>query len=81
MISQFLNRIVVDPDKFDGQPHVRGTHFTVSAILYFLAAGMTIEDVLNDYPPLHEADIRGALIFSAILLDNKTTTADHSPLL
>jgi uncharacterized protein (DUF433 family) len=38
----------------------------VSLILDFLASGMTIEEVLAEYPQLSQEDIRAAIAYSAV---------------
>jgi len=81
MQEQMLNRIVVDAEVLDGQPHIRDTRFTVSDILYQLAQGLTMDELLGYFPVLTELDIRAALAYAAIMLDTGTESRDHSPLL
>ena len=50
-------RIVVDPSICNGRPAVEGTRITVQAILEFLGAGDSIEDILSEYPSLTHGDI------------------------
>ncbi len=52
-----MDRIVIDPDICNGQPVVRGTRITMRTILEFLAAGDSIEDVLEAYPTLSREDV------------------------
>jgi uncharacterized protein (DUF433 family) len=47
-----LERITVDPAVCHGQPVVRGMRYPVQSLLELLSSGMTIEDVLADYPDL-----------------------------
>jgi uncharacterized protein (DUF433 family) len=54
------DRITRDPGRMGGQPCIRDTRVTVSAILGQLAAGRTPEQVLADYPYLEQADILAA---------------------
>ncbi len=65
MHTSLLNRIIIDPEKFDGQPYLHRTHFTVPAILRMLADGMDQEEILSLYPPLTPLDIRATLAFAA----------------
>ncbi|HEY5847886.1 MAG TPA: DUF433 domain-containing protein [Nakamurella sp.] len=58
-------RITVDPTRMAGAPTVRNTRVTVAAVLGQLAAGRTIEQVLDDYPYLERDDILGVLAFAA----------------
>lgn len=48
-----------------GAPIVRGTRITVSAILGQLATGVSIEDLLKDFPSLERDDVLAALAFAA----------------
>jgi uncharacterized protein (DUF433 family) len=53
----FLQRITTDPDICHGKPVVRGLRFPVDSILELLAAGMTHEEILEDYADLEKEDI------------------------
>lgn len=55
-----------------GQPVVRGLRYPVQSLLELLSAGMTIEDVLADYPDLERADLLATLEFGAL------TSGGHS---
>jgi uncharacterized protein (DUF433 family) len=48
-----------------GKPVVAGTRITVELILEKLAAGESVEDILNAHPRLNEEAIRAALAFAA----------------
>lgn len=50
------NRITTEPGKRSGQPWIRGLRITVWDVLDWLAAGMTQEQILADYPELEPAD-------------------------
>ena len=56
-------RIVVNPKIMVGKPIIRGTRIPVDAILNRLADGMTISDILEEYPNITEEDIRAALTY------------------
>jgi uncharacterized protein (DUF433 family) len=60
-----LERITSDPAICHGQPVIRGLRYTVESVLELLAAGMTVDEVLADYPDLERDDIVAALEFSA----------------
>lgn len=60
-----FERISIDPDRMQGLPCIRGTRVTVSAVLGQLAAGRSIDDVIEDYPQLERADVLGALEYAA----------------
>jgi uncharacterized protein (DUF433 family) len=57
--------ITIEPDKRGGRPCIRGMRITVYDILGWLAAGMSIEEIIREYPELTEEDIRAALAFAA----------------
>ena len=65
MANPLLNRISVDPNVCFGKPCIRGTRIWVSLILDFLANGMTIKEILEEYPHLTEEDIRAAIAYGA----------------
>jgi uncharacterized protein (DUF433 family) len=64
-------RITVDPGRMGGLPCIRDTRVTVSAVLGQLAAGRTIDQVLDDYPYLEHADVLAALEFAAVALQER----------
>lgn len=55
-----------DPAVCHGQPTVRGLRYPVENLLELLSSGMTIEDVLADYPDLERDDLLAALEFGAL---------------
>lgn len=64
-------RIVTDPAICNGQPRIEGTRITVSAILSYIAGGLTVEDMLTEYPKLERTDIYQALSFATAHLQNR----------
>ncbi len=48
-----------------GKPCIRGLRITVYDILEYLAAGMTADDIVADFPELELSDIRAALAYAA----------------
>jgi uncharacterized protein (DUF433 family) len=61
----YRNIITIDPARRGGKPCVRDLRTTVYDILEYLAAGMTTEGLLRDFPDLTEEDIRACLAFAA----------------
>jgi uncharacterized protein (DUF433 family) len=57
--------ITIEPDKRSGQPCIRGLRITVQDVLEYLASGMSIEEILADFPDLTADDIRACLAFAA----------------
>ena len=62
--SALLSRIVVDPDIFAGKPIVRGRRLAVEHVLGMLAAGDTIETLLEGYPWLEVDDVRACMLYA-----------------
>lgn len=60
-------RITIDTSICHGKPCIRGLRYPVESILEWLAAGMTIDEILADYPDLEREDILAALAFAARL--------------
>ncbi len=65
MLNPLLERISVDPEICFGKPCIRGTRIWVSLLLDFLANGMTVPEILAEYPQLTEADILAAIAYGA----------------
>ncbi|MGB0101814.1 MAG: DUF433 domain-containing protein [Nocardioides sp.] len=61
-----LDRITSDPEICHGQPTVRGLRYTVESLLELLSAGMTVDEVIEDYPDLERDDVLAALEFAAV---------------
>ena len=59
-------RIVVNPKIMVGKPIIKGTRIPVDAILKRLADGMSISDILEEYPNITEEDIRASTTNSSI---------------
>ncbi|ADT83434.1 DUF5615 family PIN-like protein [Thermococcus barophilus] len=60
--------IVVDPEICHGKPVFKGTRILVSDVLEMIAAGMSIEEILKEYPQLSEEMIREAIEYAARLI-------------
>ena len=65
VMSPLLERLSVDPAVCFGKPCIRGTRIWVSLLLDFLASGMTIDEVLSEYPHLHRDDVLAAIAYGA----------------
>ena len=57
--------ITMDPAKRAGKPCVRGLRITVYDVLDYLASGMSIPQIVSDFPDLTEQDVRACLAFAA----------------
>ncbi|QHV98316.1 DUF433 domain-containing protein [Spirosoma endbachense] len=61
----FRQIITIEPGKRGGKPCIRGMRITVGDILGWLASGMTIDEIISDFPELTKDDIYAALAFAA----------------
>ena len=57
--------VTIDPQIRFGKPTIRGMRITVYDILAWFASGMTVSDIIKDYPELTEEDIKAALSYAA----------------
>jgi uncharacterized protein (DUF433 family) len=62
--ANFHDRIVLDPQVRFGKASVRGTRITVGDVLSYLASGMTVHQILIDFPSLRLQDIRACLAYA-----------------
>lgn len=74
-MTDWKDRIVVDPDILVGKPTVKGTRISVELILDRLSDGWTMEDILSSYPTLTREDVLAALSFAAELFKEETFVA------
>jgi uncharacterized protein (DUF433 family) len=65
-----VKRISIKPDVCNGRPVVRGTRITVQTVLEFLAAGDSIEDILEEFPKLKRADVQACLDYASRVMGN-----------
>lgn len=68
-----MDRIRITAGKRGGQPCVRHLRITVYDVLGWLAAGMSFEEIIEDFPELETADIAACLAFAAQREHNLTT--------
>ena len=64
--AELLARITHQPGQCGGRPCIRGMRIRVSDILEMLANGVSVEEILNDFPYLEPDDIRACLMFAAL---------------
>jgi uncharacterized protein (DUF433 family) len=63
--EELLTRITINPNVCFGKPCIRGHRIWVSLILDFLASGMTIQEILEEYPGLTHEDILACIAYGA----------------
>jgi uncharacterized protein (DUF433 family) len=57
--------ITIEPGKRSGKACIRGMRITVQDVLEYLASGMNVEEVLEDFPDLTKEDIHACLAYAA----------------
>lgn len=63
--EELLGRIAMDPEVCGGKPCIRGHRIWVSLILDLLASGMTVDQILEEYPQLEPEDIRACVAYGS----------------
>ncbi len=63
-------RITIDPDICNGKPVIKGTRISVQTVLEFLAAGDSVDEVLQEYPALRREDVQACLDYASRLMAN-----------
>ena len=63
MVNQ--DRITIDPRIRSGKPCIKGTRIAVADVLDYLGGGMTVAEILDDFPDLKAEDIQACLTFAA----------------
>jgi uncharacterized protein (DUF433 family) len=71
-----LDRITFDAHIMGGRACIRGMRVTVALILNWIANGMSISEILQEYPYLEAEDIRQALRYVARLADESVYTLE-----
>lgn len=61
----YKHLITIEPDKRSGQPCIRGLRMTVRDVLEYLAGGMSVDEILSDFPDLTAEDIKACHAFAA----------------
>ncbi|MCL4477025.1 MAG: DUF433 domain-containing protein [Nitrospirae bacterium] len=62
--EELLKRITFNPAIFGGKPIIRGMRIAVEHILGMMAAGSTVEELLEGYPFLEKEDIQACLVYA-----------------
>jgi uncharacterized protein (DUF433 family) len=66
-----FDRITMDPEKCFGKPCIRGLRMPVASVLAYLSGGMSIEEMLKEWPELEREDIYQALGFAAAMMEER----------
>ncbi len=73
-MNQLHVRVSIDPNICFGKPCIRGTRLWVALILDFLANGMTIGEIVAEYPQLVADDVRAAMAYGAGMTRKREAT-------
>ncbi len=65
MKNNLLERITLNSKVCNGKPTIRNMRFTVAQLLELLAADMTFEEILEDYPYIEREDIHACLLYAS----------------
>ena len=66
-----LDRVTINPHVCLGQPTIRDMRITVSVILKMLAAGKSVQEVLEAYPELEPEDVHQAIKYAAWVVSDQ----------
>jgi uncharacterized protein (DUF433 family) len=66
-----LDRITFDPQIMAGQACIRGMRIPISLVINLIANGLSIAEIINDYPYLEPEDIQQSLKYAAWLTQER----------
>lgn len=66
-VVDWTERIASDPQICRGRPCIKGTRVAVSVILANLAEGMSVDEIVAEYPSITQADVQAAIAYAAEL--------------
>ena len=73
-----FRRITLDSDKCFGKPCIRGLRMPVASILSYLSSGMTIDEILSEWPELEREDIYEALSYAALAMEERVVPLEET---
>ncbi|MEX2379437.1 MAG: DUF433 domain-containing protein [Vicingaceae bacterium] len=71
-MEKLLSRITIDPEICHGKPTIRGLRYPVENMLELMASGMTIDELLMDYPDLEKEDFLACIAYASKLVHLKS---------
>jgi uncharacterized protein (DUF433 family) len=77
-LDMAFTRIKIDHRIMGGRPCIAGTRIPVAMLVRMIAAGTSVETILEQYPQLTEDDIREALRFAAANVDQRVAPLDQT---
>ncbi len=73
--QELLKRITANPGIFGGKPIIRGMRVSVELVLSLLAQGVTVGEIVEDYPDIEPDDIRACLAYAHAVIAHDTLDA------
>ena len=73
--EDLIRRITTNPKMMTGKPTIRGFRIPVEQILSALANGVTVSELLDEYPELEPEDIQAALLHATELVSEERVYA------
>jgi uncharacterized protein (DUF433 family) len=73
-----FDRITFDPNILGGKACIRGMRVSVSLIVNLVANGMSVTEIIAEYPTLEEPDVTQALRYAAWASDDKFISTAES---
>jgi len=70
-MSLISDRITMNERVCNGRPVIRNMRFTVAQMLELIAAGMTFDEILADYPYIEREDISACLLYASVFANSK----------
>lgn len=71
-MQNLISRITINQDICHGKPTIRGLRYPVENVLELLASGMSIEELLEDYPDLEKDDFLACIEYASKLVHLKS---------
>ena len=73
-----FDRVTMNPEKCFGKPCIRGLRMPVASILSYLSSGMTVHEVLKEWPELESEDIYQALGYAAWMMQERVVLVEEA---
>ena len=72
-----MERIVINNEVLAGKPIIRGTRISVEFILEMLSSGMSMEEIIREYPHLKKEDILSALDYAVKTIKHEEVITNY----
>ncbi len=77
-MSNLIERVTADPNVCHGKACIRGTRVMVSVILDNLAAGLSVAEIVKEYPSLKPEDVQASIAYGAELARERIVEVTHT---